>query len=174
MKLKQNPLDQYDLVYGDYIDKVARRYEPRIGRLFIQFSELEHTLDIAIVERLFDRSHDLGYLVIEGSSLNNKIELFRKLFHSYTKHLLPVRMKKFQNIVKRLHEARIFRNYVAHANWRTLDKSGYVRTRVSEKEGEIIFKKVRITPSVLEAWHRRIERLHELLDEFVEEAQQAV
>jgi len=135
MKLEQDLLDQYDLVYGDYVDKVARKYEPRIGRLFIRFSELEHTLDIAIVERLFDRSHDIGYMVIEGNSLNNKIELFRKPFHAHTKHLLPARMKKFQNIVKRLHEARVFRNYVAHANWRTLDSSGYVRTRVGEKEG---------------------------------------
>lgn len=169
MKVKQESLEQYDLVYGDYIDKVARRYEPRIGRFFIRFSELERTLDIAIIERLSDRSHDVGYLVIEGYSLNNKIELFRRLFHAYTKFLSPSRMKKFQNLVKRLHDARIFRNYVAHANWRTLERSGYVRTRVSEKEGEIVFKKVRITPSVLDAWHRRIDRLDELLDEFVEE-----
>jgi hypothetical protein len=171
MKVKSESLEQYDLVYGDDIDKVARRYEARIGRLFIRFSELEHNLDIAIAERLSDRSHELGYMVLEGYSFNNKIELFRRLLHSYTKLLLPSRMKKFQSIVKKLHEARIFRNYVAHANWRTLERSGYVRTRVNEKEGEIVFKKVRVTPSVLDAWYRRIERLDELLYEFVEESQ---
>ena len=168
MKVKQDVLEQYDYVHGDYIDKVARRYEARIGRFLIRFSELEHNLDIAIAESLSDRSHDLGYMVLEGYSLNNKIELFRRLFHSYTKHVLPSRMTKFQGIVKKLHEARIFRNYVAHANWRTLEKSGYVRTRVNEKEGDIVFKKVRITPSVLDAWFRRIERLDELLYEIAD------
>ena len=171
MKVKSESLEQYDLVYGDYIDKVARRYEARIGRLFIRFSELEHTLDIAIAERLSDRSHDLGYMVLDGVSLNNKIELFRKLLHSYTKLLRPSRLKTFQSIVKRLHEARVFRNYVAHANWRSLEKSGYVRTRVTEKDGDIVFKKVRVTPSVLEAWCLRIERLDALLYEFVEESE---
>jgi hypothetical protein len=31
MKVKGESLDQYDLVDGGYIDKVARRYEARIG-----------------------------------------------------------------------------------------------------------------------------------------------
>lgn len=173
MKLKPDPLEQYDLVCDDYIDKVASKYAPKIGKIFIQFSDLEHTLDITIIERLFDRSHDLGYLVIEGSSLNNKIELFRKLFSQYIKQIKPNRTKKFLNMVKRLHEARLFRNHIAHANWRTLDNSGYVRTKVSEKAEEIIFKKVRITPSALDAWLRRIERLNELLYEFTTEIEQA-
>jgi hypothetical protein len=171
VKVKSESLEQYDLVYGDYIDKVARRYEARIGRLLIRFSEVEHTLDIAIAERISDRSHELGYMVLDGLNLNNKIELFRKLLHSYTQLLQPSRLKTFQSIVKKLHEARVFRNYVAHANWRTLERSGYVRTRVTEKEGAILFKKVRITPSVLEAWCRRIERLDALLYEFVEASQ---
>jgi hypothetical protein len=168
MKVKSESLDQYDLVDGGYIDKVARRYEARIGRLLIRFSELEHNLDIAIADRLSDRSHELGYLVLEGYSLHNKIELFRKLLHPHVQLLLPSRMNKFQSIVRKLHEARIVRNYVAHANWRTLERSGYVRTRVGEKEGDIVFKKVRITPSVLEAWYRRIDRLDGLLYDFVE------
>lgn len=171
MKVKSESLDQYDLVTDDYIDKVARRYESRIGRLFIRFSELEHNLDIAIVEHVSDRSHDLGYMVLDGLSLYNKIELFRRLLHSYTKHVRPSRLKSFPSIVTKLHEARTFRNYVAHANWRTLETSGYVRTKVTEKEGDIVFKKVRVTPSVLDAWVRRIDRLDALLYEFVEESQ---
>jgi hypothetical protein len=171
MKVKSEALEQYDLAYSGYVDKVARQYEARIGRLFIRFSELEHDLDIAIADHLPDRSHELGYLVLEGYNLHNKIELFRKLLHTHTKLLRPSQLKKFQSIVKKLHEARIFRNYVAHANWRTLERSGYVRTRVSEKEGEVVFKKVRVTPAVLDAWCRRIDRLDELLHEFVEESQ---
>jgi hypothetical protein len=75
MKVKSESLEQYDFASGDYIDKVARRYEARIGRFLIRFSELEHTLDIAIAEWLSDRSHQLGYMVLEGYSLNNKIQL---------------------------------------------------------------------------------------------------
>jgi len=170
MKVKSELLEQYDSASGDYIGKVVRRYEARIGRFLIQFSQLEHNLDIAIAERLSDRSHDLGYLVLEGQSLNGKIQLFRRLMHSHTKWLRPSQMTKFESVMKRLDEARIFRNYVVHANWRTLDRSGYVRTRVAEKEGEVVFKKVRVTPSVLDAWYRRIERLDESLQEFVEES----
>jgi hypothetical protein len=168
MKVKSESLAQYDLVDGGYIDNVGRRYEARIGRLLIRFSEREHTLDIAIADRLSDRSHWLGYLVLEGYSFHNKIELFRKLLHPHIRLVLPSRMNKFQSIVKKLHEARIFRNYVAHANWRTLERSGCVRTRVGEKEGEIVFKKVRITPTVLDAWYRRIDLLDTLLYDFVE------
>jgi len=168
MKVKSEPLDQYDTVYSDYIDRVARRYEGRIGRLLIRFSELEHNLDIAIAERLSDRSHDLGYVVLEGYTLNNKIDLFRRIAHSYLRFLSPSRLKALKSIVKKLHEARVFRNYVAHANWRTLERSGYVRTRVSEKDGDIVFKKERITPSVLDAWYRRIDRLDQLLNGFAE------
>ena len=168
MKIKQDLLEQFDFAGGDYVDKVARRYEARIGRFLMRFSELEHNLDIAIVEGVLDRAHSLGYLVIEGHTLNTKIELFRKLYQAYTKAVVPSRMKKLRGLVKRLHEARVFRNYVAHANWRTLERSGYVRTRVGEKEGDVVFKKVRITPSSLEAWHRRIVRLDELLDEFID------
>jgi hypothetical protein len=169
MKVKSEPLEQYDWFDDHYIDKVARRYEARIGRVLIRFSELEYDLDIAIAERLSDGSHELGYLVLEGSSLNNKIELFRRLLHAVVRYLRRSRVKKLQSIVKQLHAARIFRNYVAHANWRTLERSGYVRTRVSEKDGEIVFKKVRITPSVLDAWYRRIDHLDDSLYSFIEE-----
>jgi hypothetical protein len=83
---------------------------------------------------------------------------------------LSSRVKTFQNVVKRLHDARVFRNCVAHANWRSLDRSGDVRTRVTEKDGAVVFKKVRVTPPVLDAWFRRIERLDALLYAFVEES----
>ena len=52
MKVKSEALEQYDLAYSGYVDKVARQYEARIGRLFIRFSELEHDLDIAIADHL--------------------------------------------------------------------------------------------------------------------------
>lgn len=168
MKIRQEQLDQYDLVIGDYIEKVASKYAPKIGRFLIQFSTLEHTLDIAINECISDRMHSTGYLILEGLSLERKIELYRKLSQEYIKHVRPHRLDKLKLIIKRLGEARVFRNYLVHANWSTLEQSGYVRIRVVEKDVEIVFKKVRIKPATIDAWIRRIERLSEQLWDFAE------
>lgn len=168
MKVKQEKLEQYDFVNSDYIEKAEDHYAPSIGLFLIRFSELEHTLDTAIANHIADNAHEMGYLVIEGLGLHNKIELLRKLFHLHTKYLQPKRLARLKRLVKKLHELRVFRNYIAHANWSTLDKSGYVRTKIDEKDGEIILKKVRITPSKIEGWIGRIESLSEDLDEFAD------
>jgi hypothetical protein len=168
MKVKQEQLEQYDWVFSDYIDRVKVKYAPKIGRFLIEFSSLEHTLDIATINYISDRSHDLGYLILEGNSLYNKIELFRKLSRDFTMLTRPQRVKRPEGIVKRLHEIRVFRNYISHANWSTLERTGYVRTKVVEKDAEILFKKVRITPKVIDAWTRRVERLDERLYDFAE------
>jgi hypothetical protein len=168
MKIKHEQLEQYDFVFSDYIDKVESKYAARIGKFFLAFSSLEHTLDIAIAQCISDRSHDLGYLVLEGNSLYNKIELYRKLSQAYVGLVRPSKSKKLATLVRRLHEVRVFRNYLSHANWSTLESSGYVRTHVGEKEGEIIPKKVRITPKSIDAWNRRVQRLDEQLDDFAE------
>ena len=168
MKIKHDKLEQYDLVISDYIDKAEDRYAPWIGLFLIRFSELEHTLDTTIADFLMDRSHEMGYLVIAGTSLNNKIELFRKLFHLHTKYMRPQKLARLKRLVKRLHDLRVFRNYVAHANWSTLEKTGYVRTRIDEKDGEVILKKVRMTPDKINSWVGRIEVADEDLYDFAE------
>jgi hypothetical protein len=168
MKIKQEQIEQYDYVFSDYIDKVESKYAARIGQFFIAFSSLEHTLDISIAQCISDRSHDLGYLVLEGNNLYSKIELYRKLSQAYVRLVRPNKSNKLATLVRRLHEVRVFRNYLSHANWPTLESSGYVRTKVAEKEGEIILKKVRITPKTIDAWNRKVQRLDEQLDEFAE------
>ena len=161
-------LEQFDHVFGEYIEKVKTKYAPRIGLFFIKFSSLEHTLDICLADRISDREHHSGYIVIEGMPLNARIELFRKLFAGFVKGTRPRYAAKLKVIVKRLHAARTFRNYVAHANWSTLENSGYVRTRIDEDDGEVVFKRVRITPKAINAWIRRVVTLERDLDEFVE------
>ena len=173
MKVKHDKLEQYDFAIGEYIETVKAKYAPGIGLFLIRFSSLEHTLGVALADFLFDRSHDVGYMVIEGNSLNNKIELFRKVFHMQTKHMHPKRVSKLATLVKRLHEVRVFRNYLVHANWITLENSGYVRTRIDEKDGEVIFRKVRITPKVINSWIRRVIQLDEQLYDFTESAYNA-
>lgn len=166
MKIKQESLEQYDYVDGEYIEKVKKRYAHRIGLFMIRFSELEHTLDTALAEHFMDDAHEMGYLVIEGLSVNNKIELFRKLCQQFARLLAPKKLPRLKRLIKRLHDLRVFRNYLAHANWSSLDKTGYVRTRIDEKDGEIVLKKVRMTPDKIETWIRRIDVATEDLDDF--------
>jgi hypothetical protein len=166
-------IKQFDHQFGEYIEKVKSRYAPRIGLFFIRFSSLEHAFDIYLAERISDREHHSGYIVIEGMPLNGRIDLFRKLFAGFVRATRPRNAARLKAIVKRLHAARVFRNYVAHANWSTLENSGYVRTRIDEDDGEIVFKRVRITPKVINAWIRRVSTLERDLDEFVEGTQHA-
>lgn len=168
MKVKQDRLEQYDYPDGEYLDKVRRRYVAPIGKFLIGFSSLEHSLDIHIAESFIDDAHEYGYLIIEGSSLCNKIDLFRKLFQMRLRYMKPRHLVKLAAILKRLHAARVFRNYIAHANWVSLEKSGYVRTKIDEKDGEVVLKKVRITPIIIGSWIKRVERLENDLYEFVE------
>jgi hypothetical protein len=122
----------------------------------VRFSALEHTLDIAVADLLSDRVHSLGYLVLEGMQLNNKLRLFRRLYQMHLNHFYPKRSKRLSSLMKKLDACRIFRNAAVHANWTTLDPSGYVRTKVSEDDGEVIFKKVKITPHIIRAWTKRV------------------
>ena len=130
----------------------------------IRFSSLEHTLDLCIADGFNRGTHQLGYLIIEGMSLNSKIELFRKIFPG-NRFVVRLRFTP-ETLVKRLHAVRVFRNYLAHANWNTLQNTGYVRTKVGEKDSEIIFRKVRITPKVIKAWIQRVNELEERLSDF--------
>jgi hypothetical protein len=168
MKIKQEQIGQYDFTSSDYLDKVKSKYAPKIGRFLIDFSSLEYSLDISIVEFISESWHELGYLVLGDNSLYNKIELFRKLSQSLTKITQPKRLKRLNLLIKRFHDIRIFRNYISHANWESLEKTGYVRTKIVEKDGTIAFRKVRITPKVIESWIRRIDRLHKQFYDFVE------
>lgn len=169
MKIKQEQIEQYDLGNNDYINKVKSKYAQKIGQYLIQFSSLEYTLDLSIVEYVSDRAHELGYMILVGNNLNNKIELFRRLYLVRIKYLQPKRFKKLDAIIKQLNYVRIFRNYISHANWETLERTGYVRTRVTENNGDVIFKKVRITPKVINAWIRRVNRLKKHIIDFADE-----
>jgi hypothetical protein len=161
-------VEQFDYVDGGYIEKVKAKYAPRIGLFLIRFSSLEHALDIHLAERLSDRAHHFGYVLIEGMRLDSKIKLFRKLFLGFVKATNPKFAANVETIVKRLHAARTFRNYVAHANWNSLQNNGYVRTKIDASDGEVVFKRVRISPKVINAWTRRVIALEKKLDEFVE------
>ena len=75
-------------------------------------------------------------------------------------------------IRKQLDGVNIFRNKVVHANWQSLTKEGYVRTKiiVDTEEGYVKFKKALITPKII---RQKIKEVYKLLDEIEEYKEQA-
>ncbi|MDQ3008009.1 MAG: hypothetical protein M3Q81_00240 [bacterium] len=167
-------LDQYDYSTNDYLYKVEEKYSKLIGLVLIRFSELEHSLNLSIVESINDRSHDDGYVVIEELKTYSKIQLFYKL------HLRKISIiGKAKEIVKlmqlknELEEIALFRNKIVHASWHTLDKQGLVRTKVAvnRQDEYVLFRKVVILPKIIRQQIRAVERLTLSFEDFVEQVQ---
>jgi hypothetical protein len=171
---KNEELDQYDWAEGEEIDFQRDRYAMRIGHLVIDFSLLESSLNLALVESFHGGSHEPGYVVVEKLRMSDKIDLFNKMY---------LRMVHFQSkkgkdelavIRKRLEDVNTFRNMVAHANWATLDEERFVRTKVKvdPEEGNVTFKNVKITTTLIRQKVREIRSLTNALEKFSEKARE--
>lgn len=73
-------LEQYDYTDGEYLEKAVDKYSPLIGLFLINFSILEHELNLAIADFMFDDCHEIGFVIIEKLTTSNKIELFYKMY----------------------------------------------------------------------------------------------
>lgn len=169
---KSEDLDQYDWAGGEEIDDQRDRYATRIGHLVIDFSLLENTLNLALVEAIHSGSHEPGYVVVEKLRMADKIDLFNKMY---------LRMVHFQSkkgkdelavIRSRLEDANTFRNMIAHANWATLDEEKFVRTKVKidREEGRVTFRNIKITTTLIRGQVREIQSLTNALEKFSEKA----
>ncbi len=71
-----------------------------------------------------------------------------------------------------LQELNSFRNNLVHANWQSLAKDGYVRTKiiVDNQEGFVKFRRVQITPKIIKQRIKEIEKLIDLIDNYKESA----
>jgi hypothetical protein len=165
-------LDQYDFSDGKYLEKVASKYFPLIGEFLIGFSILEQDLNIAIADSLYDGYHETGFVIIEKLTTSNKIDLFYKMY---------VRLESFNNkkhkailveIKRQLVELNSFRNSIVHANWQSLTKKGFVRTKilVDNEEGFVKFKKIEIKPRIIRQKINEVDKLLEQIDEYKEKA----
>lgn len=167
-------LDQYDYINDEYLDLVRKRYEPLIGRLLISFSALEHCLNYEIAERISERAHNEGYVIIEKLTMMNKIELYNKLFLGLLNSTrMGERLKEKLKIIKaELIEINTFRNIVVHANWTTLTEEKLVRTKivVDNDDGFVKFKKIQVTPKLIYSKCKRIEKLINKIEFFTESA----
>ncbi len=144
-------LEQYDIVIEEYIDRVADKYSRLIGLFLIEFSKLEHELNVTIADALSEHAHDMGYMVIENLSMKNKIDLFYK-FYLWMVTIKEMKSKDILDKIRlQLENINTFRNSIVHANWQTLSRNGYVRTKIviDNQEGYIKFKKVNITTKLI-------------------------
>ncbi len=165
-------LDQYDYSDGEYLDKVVYRYSPLIGLFLINFSILEHELNLAIADIISDRAHETGFVIIEKLTTGNKIELFYKMYARLESFTNKKNKDVLNKIREQIESLNTFRNGIVHANWQSLSKDGFVRTKivVDNQEGYVKFKKVQITPKIIRSKIKEIERLTDQIDEYKETA----
>jgi len=165
-------MEQYDYVDDSYVVEVEDKYAPYIGIFLMRFSALEHSLNIRIANRLGDDWHSTGYMIIERLTISNKINLFTKLYSELLSFQGKKGKEKLKLIVKLLEDLNKFRNSIVHSNWATLDKEGYVRTRIEIDNdiGQVNFKKVKITKSIINQKISSVIKTIDSLETFSEKA----
>lgn len=149
------------------------KYASSIGSFVISFSELEDTVDNDLATAISDRTHEPGYRIIKYLSFRDKINLLNDDYSAFIKFLESKSSKtrllaELKIIYNKLCELSEFRNKVAHANWLSLDTSGFVRTKIVENRDDIgmQLEKVKMTPGVLVKFRKQNEALSNKLSLF--------
>ena len=163
-------LDQFDFSDGEHLEKVVDKYSPLIGLFLVNFSILEHELNLAIADFISDRAHEMGFVVIEKLTTSNKIELFYKMYVRLESFNDKKNKEILDKIRKQLELLNLFRNSIVHANWQSLTKDGFVRTKivVDSQEGYVKFKKVEITLKIIRQKIKETEKLTDQVYEYKE------
>ena len=161
-------LEQEDYYEEEYIEKASEKYSKLIGEFIIKFSGLEHEMNVAIAEAFFDDDHDTGYTVIEKLSFFDKVDLFYKMYLKRAYHNDEGNISKLKKIKTKFEEINAFRNKVVHANWSTLTKEGFVRTKITvdNADGIVKFIKVKILPKNIREFIKKIDSLINQLDNY--------
>ena len=156
MKEDFERMEQYDLfINRGYFELAEKRYSKLIGVFLIRFSELENSLNIAISEMINSRGNELGYIIIERLTLNNKIELWYKLTSFLINHVPEYKghKKQLKNLKDKIESLNNFRNIIVHANWLSINKKNFVRSKIitDNEEGYIKFKKVKVNSEIIKS-----------------------
>ena len=165
-------LDQYDFIDGEYLEKVKDKYASLIGLFLMRFSELEHSLNLCIAEIVNSRAHDPGYAVVERLTVDNKIELFYKMYLHLVSNTNKEKKVLLQSLRDGLKSSNKFRNGLVHANWLSLKKDGSIRSKITtdSEEGYIKFQISTITPKTIRDELKSLQSLIGKLDAFCESA----
>ena len=169
-------LEQYDYLVDDNqleITEIKKTFGNLMGSFLINFSFFEHDLNIAIAEFISQRSHDMGYLIIEGLTMYNKIDLFIKMYSQLEAQARENKSKKeLHNIIISMREINQFRNNIAHANWQSMTRDGFVRIKivVDNNDGYIKFKKIKLTTKMFKEKNIQVNSLINAMFEYTEKA----
>jgi len=160
-------LEQYDYYDDTQIEKAFDKYSKLIGAFLIRFSQIEHDLNIYIAETFIDDDHSKGYRLIKNLSFSNKIQLFYEIFLEIATFTNLKNKVKLKRIIESLKEINTFRNKLAHANWSTLTKKGFVRTKIvsNNEDGTIQFINVKILPRDIKKF---IENIESIIDDLAD------
>ncbi|MFM2330728.1 MAG: hypothetical protein RLZZ26_235 [Candidatus Parcubacteria bacterium] len=169
-------------VTGEFetIQNQHRKYARAIGSYLISFSQLEHSLDNDLATAVNERAHEPGYRILKYLSFRDKANFLKDDYAAYIKYCMQEPYKTrlladVQTIHSKLCELSEFRNKVAHANWQSLDLSGFVRTKMLERKDDVgmEFEKIKMTPIVLSKFRRQNEALASRLEYFREKVWEA-
>lgn len=182
LETKKVSLAQYggtedDTVVGEFetIENQHAKYASAIGSFIISFAELEHAVDDEVATAINERAHEPGYRIIKYLTFRDKINFLNDHYSAYIKFLESKTAKvrllaELKMIYNKLCELSEFRNKVAHADWLSLDTSGFVRTKIVENRDDIgmQLEKVKMTPGVLVKFRKQNEALVNKMDSFRE------
>lgn len=157
-----------DTVVGEFetIENQHSKYANAIGSFVISFAELENSVNNELATAINERAHEPGYRIIKYLSFRNKIDLFNDHYSAYvkvfrSKPTTKRMLAELKIIYNKLCELSEFRNKVAHADWTSLDKTGFVTTKILENKDDfgIQLEKVKMTPGVLVKFRKQNEAL---------------
>jgi hypothetical protein len=130
---------------------------------------------VELATAINERAYEPGYRIIKYLEFRDKINLWRDHYSDYIKVVLSDKKRikflaELKIIYLKLVELSEFRNKIAHANWSSLDKAGFVRYRSienKEKSG-MSFEKVKMTPGVIIKFVRQNNAISVRINEFRE------
>ena len=169
-------LEQFDYLDNEYLERVIGAYSRLIGLFLIKFSYLEHEINLAIADIIQDRAHNSGYIVIERLTVANKIDLFYRLYLQLAAFAGKKDKERLLKIKKQLEDMNTFRNNVVHANWQSLTKKRFVRTKImtDSDEGRIQFKNIKMDTALIRSKIYKIDPLINRVDTFKEKVYESL
>lgn len=181
-ELKKVPFNSdFDYEYcedGELSKQKEVKLQESMGKLFMSFSFVEQDLNNALCYLINDRTNNTGVLIIRKMFFKQKLNLYKdmifELIINYVSNSKKSKnlLERANNIIKKAEDLSEFRNDIAHANWTTLDKDNFYTISIdtdNNKETNIHYKKMRITPAIIIKFVRQNEALqykfYELVDD---------
>ena len=158
---------------AEHVSSRIATYSNLIGTFIINWSKLEHELNVAISNVINDGEHKVGHLIIDNLTAFKKIELFHRLYLDMEKTTSKSNAINLLSLKYKLMELNSFKNNIVHANWQTLSKKGFVKTktRQNEDDGSMEFRNVLIKPVTIRTQIKDVKSVTTALIEYTANAQ---